>query len=125
MIQNPGALVVDRDPVARGAVRLGVDGLQPAREQAHVLEVDVEELLEPRALDLDDDALAVEAREVDLAEARRGDGLQVELVEQLRDGRAQVALDRRDGELGVERRDVVLEFLEFGNKLGRQHVDAR
>lgn len=123
LVEDARALVVDRDPVPRGAVRLGVGRLQPAREQAHVLEVDVEELLEPRALDLDHDALAPEAREVHLAQAGRGDRLRVKLLEQLRDGRAQVALDRRDGELRVEGRHVVLQLLELCHELGGQDVD--
>jgi len=125
LVEDPGALVVDRDPVSRRAVRFGVHGLQPARQQPHVLEVDVEELFQARALDLDDDALAVEPGEVDLAQTRRGDGFGVELVKELRDGAAQIALDGGDGEFGVKGRHVVLELFELRDELGRKHVDAR
>ena len=47
--------------------------LQPLRKDAQVLQVDVEQLLQARPLDLDDHALAVQPRQVHLPQAGRRD----------------------------------------------------
>mmetsp|Transcript_30175 Transcript_30175/g.64489 ORF Transcript_30175/g.64489 Transcript_30175/m.64489 type:complete len:853 (-) Transcript_30175:269-2827(-) len=128
LIQNAAALVVDGHPVPGRTVRLGVHTLQQLRHKADVLRVHVEELLEVGPLDLDDDlGLAVEEhRAVDLAQARRCDGLLFQVRELLLPGgHAELLLDRLHGHLGGKGRHLVLQLHELRDELGREDVRAR
>lgn len=71
LVQHPGSLVEDAEPVAGGAISLWVQPLQPLGQHADVLQVDVKEFTQPRPLHLDDHTLPVQLGKVDL-HTRRG-----------------------------------------------------
>mmetsp|Transcript_39773 Transcript_39773/g.118392 ORF Transcript_39773/g.118392 Transcript_39773/m.118392 type:complete len:391 (+) Transcript_39773:2504-3676(+) len=125
LVQNAAALIINGDPVARRAVSLGVQLLQPHRQRAYVLEVNVKQVLEPRTLDLHHHLLAVNSRQVDLAKRRRRNGLWIEALKHLVDLLAQVGAQDLHSCLRVERWHVVLQHLQLLDELGREHVDAR
>jgi hypothetical protein len=66
LVQDAGALVVDGHPVARCAIRLRVQALQPLRQHPDVLEVNVEQRLEPRPLHLHHHSLPPQLGQVHL-----------------------------------------------------------
>jgi hypothetical protein len=69
-------------------------------------------------------AAGVQLGEVHLADGRGGDGLGVELGEQLVDGALQLSADDLLDLLVGKGRDGVLEEAELGDHLGRDHVRA-
>mmetsp|Transcript_4373 Transcript_4373/g.16435 ORF Transcript_4373/g.16435 Transcript_4373/m.16435 type:complete len:459 (-) Transcript_4373:38-1414(-) len=126
VVEASGGLVEDGDPVAGGAVGFRIHLLEPLRDHAEVLEVDVEDFLEARALHLDDDLLAggLELGEVHLAKGRRGERLVLEVGVHLVDGLTELLLDDLLGHRGGERGHAVLELLQLADERLGEDVDA-
>jgi hypothetical protein len=84
-------LTHDRGQRAHVVVRK--QDVEPEEEAERDVEVDRDQRLDPRAEDLDDHVLAIDASLVDLAEARGGDRLVVELLEDVGGRSAELPLD--------------------------------
>jgi hypothetical protein len=125
LVQHVLALVVDGDPVAGGAVRLGVHLLQPLRNDAQVLEVDLEQLTQARPLHLDHHPLPVPARAVHLAQRGGCDGLHLKVGEVVCQRAAQLLLHNLHSLGGAERGHPVLQLLQLPHQLGREDVHPR
>ena len=66
LIKNPGALVIDGDPIPGRSIRLGVHILQPLGQNTHILEVNVKQLLEAWPLHLNYHLLPIESCQMHL-----------------------------------------------------------
>lgn len=66
LIKNPGALIIDGNPVPGCSIRLGVHILQPLGQDAHILQVNVKQLLEAWPLHLDDYLLSIQGCQMHL-----------------------------------------------------------
>ncbi len=106
---------------------------EPAADAAERGEVDPDDVVDAGPLHLDDGAREAgvggvdraEDRAVRLAEGRGGDGRLVDPREGVGEGHAQLALRQR-ADLGEgDRGHFVLQVLELGRDLWRQHVQAR
>mmetsp|Transcript_29729 Transcript_29729/g.65785 ORF Transcript_29729/g.65785 Transcript_29729/m.65785 type:complete len:241 (+) Transcript_29729:2112-2834(+) len=127
LVEDAAALVVDGHPVTRCTVRLGVHLLQPHRQGADVLAVNVKQLLQTRALHLDHHPLSscLDARQVHLTQGSCRYGDLLPLAEHLLNRLAKVGLHNLAGGLRVKGRHVVLQLLQLLDELGCQHVHSR
>ena len=108
LLGDPGLHLVDQRLRLERRVREGDQGVDPAQ----VREIGPDGLLDPRVLDLDHHVLSgAEAGPVDLADARGGEGLGVDLGEVVPDG-PQVLLDHPAGEGEVHGRCARLELAQ-------------
>jgi len=95
------------------------------RQQCERPHVAIDARFYPDTAHLDDDLSPIfEASAVDLSNRSGSDGLAVETVEKLVEGRPEPTLDFAYCNFGGERRDILLERLQSGNVVVRQQVSA-
>ncbi len=119
-----GELVDDRFGVI--GPQLGEERFGPLGHPAEDVDVELHDVVDAGAFDLDDDVLPVgRGRAVDLRDRAAGEGLVGELAEGLFDGHAGVVEENALGLLDGKGGDVVLELFERGQNLRRQDVGSR
>mmetsp|Transcript_54044 Transcript_54044/g.132506 ORF Transcript_54044/g.132506 Transcript_54044/m.132506 type:complete len:238 (+) Transcript_54044:915-1628(+) len=123
-VQKAGGFVVNCAPVAGSAVLLGVKLVQQLGQDAEILKVDVEEVLEALSLDLDGYLTTVDHGAMNLSKRGGGNGDRIKGVENVFDGFAEILLDDLDGAFTAKAWDTVLEDGEFLDVLLGEDIDS-
>ena len=124
LLDEPGQVDVIRDDL---------HAVEPAGHLAQRGEVDVDDLVDPRPLDLDDDVgepgvrgdIGRESRPMRLTEGCRSHRHRIDRGERALERQAELCLGEHSDGREVDGRDFVLESLELFRDLGREHVEAR